>query len=674
MSKSKYSYSSFWLDKSLFLNEGTTHVTDIERKSSDLIKLISYKRAISNFVTIVTGMPIKVTFDEVGSDSYTDGNEVVISSKMDDNEFDSTVGLALHEGSHIKLTDFEILRKMTRDNFLPSTIDVDYLCEKMNIKSDELSSVIYDELKDLLNIVEDRRIDNFVFNTAPGYRGYYESMYDKYFNAKIIDKGLKSSNYREETWDSYMFRIVNITNPNRDLNALKGLREIWNILDLKNINRLKTTLDAYEVAGAIYMVYAKNKIEVNDDESNSNKQGDNGSSEMSGDTQNESSEGGMSSDMNIDGEPTDGDNSDGLEKLNNSQLEQLRRAIEKQKKFQDGEVSKKKLNKTEKRKVDTLDKANIDIEIVGKDMTTPTWSNQKSGGTQVYIVRNFTKELVDTNEFSILTNSEHRISRNIDNIERGIQLGILLGKKLKTRNEERTLITPRMKSGKLSSNMIHEIGFGNFNIFERVLVNKTTPSVIHITIDASGSMSGLKWNNTQVAVVAIAKAASMTQNIDVVISYRSTTSRSDNYLPFILIAYDSRKDKFNKIQNTFKYIDTGGTTPEGLCFEAILKDVIGYSKGSDSYFINFSDGAPTFSNKTVSYEGHGAHEHTAVQVNKIRQAGINVLSYFITESHYGGDADAFRKMYGSDAKFINVTELGPLAKTLNSKFETNLTI
>ena len=216
MAKLKSSYSSFWLDKSLFLDENTTYVTDVERKSSDLMKLVSYKRAVSNFVNIVTGMPIKVTFDERGSDSYTDGTEVVISAKMDDTEFDPTVGLALHEGSHIKLTDFETLRKMTRDNFLPSTIDVNYLREKMGLELESsVSSEIYTQLKDLLNVVEDRRIDNFIFRTAPGYRGYYESMYDKYFNAKIIDKGLQSSEYRDENWDSYIFRIVNITNPNR---------------------------------------------------------------------------------------------------------------------------------------------------------------------------------------------------------------------------------------------------------------------------------------------------------------------------------------------------------------------------------------------------------------------------------------------------------------------------
>ena len=69
------------------------------------------ERAISNFVSIVTGKTdIKVTFETSG-DSYTDGKAVTISSKLDDKLFDSTVGLALHEGSHILLSDFTFLKE-----------------------------------------------------------------------------------------------------------------------------------------------------------------------------------------------------------------------------------------------------------------------------------------------------------------------------------------------------------------------------------------------------------------------------------------------------------------------------------------------------------------------------------------------------------------------------------
>ena len=61
-----------------------------------------------------------------------------------------------------------------------------------------------------------------------------QEMYDKYFNAKIIDKGLKSDEYTSADWDSFLFRICNLTNPNRRLDVLE-LDKIWKMIDLKNI-------------------------------------------------------------------------------------------------------------------------------------------------------------------------------------------------------------------------------------------------------------------------------------------------------------------------------------------------------------------------------------------------------------------------------------------------------
>jgi hypothetical protein len=255
--KKQMNYSSFWLDSSIFEDEAT-ELTSVEKKSNDLMKLMAYKRSIRNFVNIVTGQNIPVTFDGRGEDSYTDGKEVVISAKLDDKEFDPVVGLALHEGSHIALTDFDTLTKL-RNGYLPSTIDAQWLMNKYGYTEDwQLQGHLSNNLKSLLNYVEDRRIDNHIYTTAPGYRGYYESMYDKYFHANVIDKGLQSGEKRDEDWESYMFRIINITNKNRDLDALKGLREIWNVLDLGNISRLKSSWDALEVAGQILMIVEKN--------------------------------------------------------------------------------------------------------------------------------------------------------------------------------------------------------------------------------------------------------------------------------------------------------------------------------------------------------------------------------------------------------------------------------
>jgi hypothetical protein len=109
---SKYSYkphASYWLrdweDDDILV----TNMNDVERKSHDLYKLATAKRAISNFVNIVTNKSIPVKFSGKGN-SYTDGKAVVIGSNVvEPKDFDVAVGLALHEGSHIKLSNFELL-------------------------------------------------------------------------------------------------------------------------------------------------------------------------------------------------------------------------------------------------------------------------------------------------------------------------------------------------------------------------------------------------------------------------------------------------------------------------------------------------------------------------------------------------------------------------------------
>jgi len=104
----------------------------------------------------------------------------------------------------------------------------------------------------LLNFIEDRRIDNLVYHNAPGYQDYYRAMYERYYYSKTVNQGLKGKEYREENWESYMFRIINMFNKNADPNALKCLPTIYKAVDLENIGRLTSTKHSLELAITIY--------------------------------------------------------------------------------------------------------------------------------------------------------------------------------------------------------------------------------------------------------------------------------------------------------------------------------------------------------------------------------------------------------------------------------------
>jgi hypothetical protein len=243
---SSKSASSFWYDFD----------TDVKRdggNSLDLTKLAAIQRAIGNFVNIVTGKQIPVVFQSNNS-SYTDGHRVVIGTKLDDHHFDPAVGLALHEGSHIALTDFSIFKRSNGDAtaFIQDTKMADVA--RFQGCGDNLTGSQLNHIKGLLNWIEDRRIDYHIYTNAPGYRMYYEAMYNRYFNDKIIDKALIACQKKRETWDDYLFHIINFTNPNRQLDTLKQLKTIWTLIDLKHINRLQSTQDALLLSCEIFKI------------------------------------------------------------------------------------------------------------------------------------------------------------------------------------------------------------------------------------------------------------------------------------------------------------------------------------------------------------------------------------------------------------------------------------
>jgi|TARA_Y100000031_G_scaffold2407_1_gene2932 hypothetical protein len=702
-------YSSFWMD-----NDWDTRRTSIfdeedeyVKPKTDLVALASYRRAIANFVTIVTGeSDIKVKFND-GDESYTDGKEVTIGSKLDDKLFDSSVGLALHEGSHIKLSDFEFLRN------LKFNIPIEYI-ERGSKKGFSEGEVIAN-IKYLLNYVEDRRIDNYIFSTSPGYKGYYHSMYNKYFYAKIIDKALLSDEHSDETMESYMFRIINLTNKNTNLNALNGLRDIWKILNIKNISRLDSSEAAFRVVLNIFDVVLNNLLdgtekvneetgEVTYERADGKESSEMGEGKGSGEkesreitddefddllksiennvmgSEGDSTESGGKSidvDLPMSGKPSNkidvGKETKKVE-LSDRQKKQLEKAIEKQKKFMEGDVPKKKVTKKDARELKTIEESGMGYVTVGKDIG---WNKK---GTKCLVVKKLTKDLIDMRTLDILTpyRYRHYYGRNEEVngfVENGIRLGTILGRKLQVRGESRETKWTRKDSGKIDKRLIAELGFGNERIFNTSFIESYSDAFLHISVDASGSMSGDKWDNTMTSVVAICKAASMIQNVDVVVSIRSThdtggRGRRSGDKPLILIAYDSREDKFNKVKNLFSHIRVAGTTPEGLCYEAIMEEIIPSTKDRDSYFLNFSDGMPMFSNDSISYYSSDAIKHTKKMIEEIKHRDIKVLSYFIGDPDWMRDSTVsdFKTMYGKDSEFIDVTSVMAVSKTMNKKF------
>ena len=688
-------YTNFWND--IQVNNGVVD-EDFVKPKVDYIALAGYRRAIANFVNIVTNRSdIKVRYQQNG-DSYTDGKTVTIGSKIDEKNFDHVVGLALHEGSHILLSDFNFLRQLRQN--IPHEIMMNG--EDLGFTEGQ----VVGHLKNMLNYVEDRRIDYYVFTTSPGYKGYYHAMYDKYFHSPAITRALKNNTFGDDpTLENYMNRIINFTNKESDLDALPDLRRIYKRI-FSSVKHLDDMNGAFNVAcDCLQMVYNNltplpefdgTQVGATGQGGKAGGQGQ-GSGQSKSDMLKQAAEQLANGDyhgyqdtmdkiaetdwtqqvkQDMSGQPMSNGGSE-FSDLTPNQAKTLTNALKRQKEFMNNQQKKVgRLTKKDASIVNAMEESGVTQVQVGGDVEQSdyrSYSKNFTGSTQVLFVKKVTQQMIDDNVFpSLFQSGGYYGGRTSQSVTNGKKLGTMLGKKLQVRSESRTLKNSRLDSGRIDKRLIAELGFGNSKVFQTTFVENYNDAIMHISVDASGSMGGDKWRNTMTAVVAICKAASMISGLDVVVSFRTThhSGRGFSGQPMVAIGYDSRVDKFRKIENLWPNLYAGGTTPEGLCYEAIMKDFVPSTSNRDSYFLNFSDGMPMFGDGTFDYYGDEALQHTKRQVKEIIKKGISVLSYFVGDEDYDRtrNMDDFKTMYGKDAEFVDVSKVSSLAKTMNNLF------
>lgn len=733
-------YSDFWLEDTI-LEE---YVESDEKNSStgpmftmDLIKLAGYRRVISNFVSILTNQDIPVKYLAPGGTGATDGKTVFISASITKKtDFDWCVGLALHEAAHIVKTDFEAFLKL----WTKVPPELYKKGRTKNINNEQIA----DFCKGMFNVVEDRYIDSYIFKEAPGYRGYYKSLYNRIWNSKAISAALKSKMYRENTLDSYDYRIIYLTNPSTDLDALPVLRKIAEKFEISSILRLKTTQERMDLSFEIVEMIIDNidcepkqdsgssqtikKVKQMISKKNEGESGEGGFSSTSpegesknepkDETPSENQEGGnpkekdeedviggneSSAEKTEDKPPSPGDGCGDVSEFTPSQIDKIKKQFERNKELlrHEFESIKKEISKEQIGLLDIIEQSGIHISHAH---FSPDGCVGQIKPVDCIVINNLTKELLLSGReiFPLSTHDSTSFTLSHGNAEqsklnavlKGWSMGKKLGKKLQIRNETNVIKYPRRSNGKIDKRILADLGAGMENVFYKIKKNSYNRAKIHISVDASGSMDcDAKWNPTITCVTAICVACSMIQNIDVSVSFRSTHSLDGKDLPYIVLAYDSTKDKISKVRQLFPFLKANGATPEGLAFEAILDDCIINRRGmgEDHYFVNLSDGEPcyTFYNRSggghgFSYGGDDAAKHTKRQVGIMKSNGIKILSYFIkTELTLMNNLGMlipiksevedktlkqFKTMYGKDARSINIDNVGQIAKTMNELF------
>jgi hypothetical protein len=251
----------------------------------------------------------------------------------------------------------------------------------------------------------------------------------------------------------------------------------------------------------------------------------------------------------------------------------------------------------------------------------------------------------------------------------GIRMGQILAHKLQVRNEPQVTHFTRQEHGKIDRRILSQLGMDIENVFNRTTVDQYNPVLLYLSVDASGSMWGGKWERVMTVMTALAYASDKIKNLEVVITLRGNVGSG---IPTVAVVYDSRKDNFTKAKSLFPHLQSAGSTPEGLCYLATMELMQECAKTHTTYFINFSDGEPGCSfkhnNRTIDYGGHTAYKQTKNMVRQMRENGIRVMSYFINEyqiHEHSPVRTAFREMYGQDAEFVEVKNVVNVLKTIN---------
>jgi hypothetical protein len=666
------SHSAFWMG-------GATDelVEKVEVGSIEYIeRLRKIQRTVGNFVKIVTGREIPVQYSS-GQMSYTDGKCVVLSADVDATKLDAMVGTSLHEGAHCLLSNESLtfLPEMhKRFGEMLAGRDILTHAQRLGIPltSAQLrpgfgkdGDTVIDHVQMVMNVLEDRRIDLWMYQNAAGYRPYYEAMYAEYWHSPKIDKALVDPRMRESAVHNYIMFVINMTNEHFDAQAMPGLAEIRRIADLSvkgleargdedkgwrnwrhalnGMNGVDMTRFPKLFADSVRIVEIMYEHSTKVEGTGKPDKGD--------------------MDMPQEGDGEDGDEGSDLPNMDRGRMptmEEIREALEKQRKFLKHDIGKKAIDANTKAQLDQMDqtKASV-VDVEGEFLP-------RDVKARVVIYRDITKDTVRQAAFPFKNHGYRGNERNPMMelaLAEGKRMGAVLAHRIRVMQDERPLTFNRQEHGKLDKRRVAQLGAGLMDVFSFTVIERKKPANIWLDVDFSGSMHGEKSQQAMMLAVAIAYAAEKTRTLNVTIAVRD----GGHDCARVAILYDSRRTQFARFADLLPYINVSGGTPESLAFEAIKDEMLKMYKDERKFFINLSDGEPghgfSYKGKHYSYGGEPAFKHTRMLMNDFRNAGIKVLSYYIGTSSY--EHPAFKKMYGQDARFIDPKSVGQLVATVN---------
>lgn len=698
---------------------GINQMDRAKNKTEKILQMYKHKKAISRFVKIITDYAdIPVLFAS-SKTAVTNGKAVVLGGKLSKKNYDATVGLALHEGSHILLTDFDLMKNLysrirlyrnqvsshsiqlvvdTVKSEIPLLKNVDDVIVANLLTANRYGLMYFQKL---FNLVEDLRIDKYVRMKAPGYRMYYMAMLKQCFLDDKLIEHLNDPTTKTETWANYDLRLTFLQHKNVSTSDLMLLKKLSDFIDAPNIDRLKSSYEVFELCFKIYsaLYYHLGMIktmrefkkqghdlsthiadvvnpvkemieslleddaniievsELNDDELESEVE-NNVSDELESEAEEDEKD---VEDINL-------DDVDYYDVDNDSVLKYFDDVDEETNGLTDDmEKAMEAVNEFLNGNVDKANVSDKDLDNINeleKQEFELEENAMNIGGL------NFDTKLIKYPTHKALgiilgTNFQSWKKRH-GSINEGYSRGKLLAKKVKAKEESKNVVYNRQKTGKIDRRMLHSIGAGKTNVFKRTIDTTSTPVNIHFSLDISYSMGSI-WGDVIKLLSTFAKAVSISSHMEMSIDLRhypgySGRTRKKHKLNSIL-AYDSRKQSLKHFEQFFSSFQPDGNTSESFNWDIMMNEYTNmYDPNKNNIFINISDGEPNAS----SSANHISHARSAVK--KLSAIGYTYSGFLITNPNTYGYKRAiqiFKEMYGNKFDVIDTNNINQISNVLN---------
>jgi hypothetical protein len=170
---------------------------------------------------------------------------------------------------------------------------------------------------------------------------------------------LGSKEYATVKYSNYEAHLINMMNPNFKADALPGLQEIVNLIDVNNIDRLTSTADALELAKQVHLLILaqlKNELEKEEEEKKEEK-------EQEGGQGNQEEEGSQEQEEQKQEGEGDGGGAEGggRPELSLREEQKVKDKLKEIKQMIEGDVEKKQLKNKQAQMVEVVTKSGVDV-------------------------------------------------------------------------------------------------------------------------------------------------------------------------------------------------------------------------------------------------------------------------------------------------------------------------